>query len=109
MQTGGQTVLFVGDLSYADRYEYNDGVRWDSWGRLIEKSAAYQPWIWTAGNHDIDFRPDLVLPILDTHNQLTSILCLYLCTTYMRIMLLKIQKLLCCYHAVKVSNISQTI
>lgn len=59
MQTGGQTVLFVGDLSYADRYEYNDGVRWDSWGRLIEKSAAYQPWIWTAGNHDIDFRPDL--------------------------------------------------
>ncbi|KAJ8500082.1 hypothetical protein OPV22_010634 [Ensete ventricosum] len=59
MQTGGQTVLFVGDLSYADRYEYNDGIRWDSWGHLIEKSAAYQPWIWTAGNHEIEYRPDL--------------------------------------------------
>ncbi|XP_064999200.1 phosphoenolpyruvate phosphatase-like isoform X1 [Musa acuminata AAA Group] len=59
METGGQTVLFVGDLSYADRYEYNDGVRWDSWGRLVEKSAAYQPWIWTAGNHEIEYRPDL--------------------------------------------------
>ncbi|GAB4836807.1 Bifunctional purple acid phosphatase 26 [Ancistrocladus abbreviatus] len=58
IQSGGQTVLFVGDLSYADRYKYNDvGIRWDSWGRFIEPSAAYQPWIWTAGNHEIEFMP----------------------------------------------------
>ncbi|XP_044464881.1 bifunctional purple acid phosphatase 26-like [Mangifera indica] len=58
MQSGGQTVLFVGDLSYADRYQYNDvGIRWDSWGRFIEQSAAYQPWIWSAGNHEIDYMP----------------------------------------------------
>lgn len=56
----GQTVLFVGDLSYADRYQHNDGVRWDSWGRLVERSTAYQPWIWSAGNHEIEYRPDLV-------------------------------------------------
>ncbi|KAA8521590.1 hypothetical protein F0562_012263 [Nyssa sinensis] len=65
MQTGGQTVLFVGDLSYADRYEYNDvGIRWDSWGRFIEQSAAYQPWIWSAGNHEIEYMPNMgeVLP-----------------------------------------------
>ncbi|XP_007011812.2 PREDICTED: bifunctional purple acid phosphatase 26 [Theobroma cacao] len=60
MQSGGQTVLFVGDLSYADRYQYNDvGIRWDSWGRFIERSAAYQPWIWSAGNHEIEYMPDV--------------------------------------------------
>lgn len=61
METGAQTVLFVGDLSYADRYENHDvGVRWDSWGRFIEQSAAYQPWIWSAGNHEIDYMPHMV-------------------------------------------------
>ncbi|KAJ4707855.1 Purple acid phosphatase [Melia azedarach] len=65
MQSVGQTVLFVGDLSYADRYQYNDvGLRWDSWGRFIEQSAAYQPWIWSAGNHEIEYMPYMgeVLP-----------------------------------------------
>lgn len=65
MQSGAQTVLFVGDLSYADRYEFNDvGVRWDSWGRFVERSAAYQPWIWTAGNHEVEYMPNMgeVLP-----------------------------------------------
>ncbi|CAH9136115.1 unnamed protein product [Cuscuta epithymum] len=58
MQSGGQTVLFVGDLSYADRYQYHDvGVRWDTWGRFIEKSGAYQPWIWSTGNHEIEYMP----------------------------------------------------
>lgn len=61
MHSGGQTVLFVGDLSYADRYEFNNvGIRWDSWGRFIEQSAAYQPWIWSAGNHEIEYMPNLV-------------------------------------------------
>jgi hypothetical protein len=59
-KSGGQSVLFVGDLSYADRYEHNDGIRWDSWGRLVERSTAYQPWIWNSGNHEIEYRPDLV-------------------------------------------------
>ncbi|KAG9135099.1 hypothetical protein Leryth_011592 [Lithospermum erythrorhizon] len=53
--TKGQTVLFVGDLSYADQYPNNDNVRWDTWGRFVERSVAYQPWIWTAGNHELDF------------------------------------------------------
>ncbi|XP_010557615.1 PREDICTED: bifunctional purple acid phosphatase 26 [Tarenaya hassleriana] len=58
LQSGAQTVLFVGDLSYADRYQYNDvGVRWDSWGRFVERSTAYQPWIWSTGNHEIDYMP----------------------------------------------------
>ena len=62
MQSGAQTVLFVGDLSYADRYEFNDvGIRWDSWGRFVERSAAYQPWIWIAGNHEIEYMPNMVI------------------------------------------------
>ncbi|KAL0337502.1 UNVERIFIED_CONTAM: Bifunctional purple acid phosphatase 26 [Sesamum calycinum] len=60
MQTGAQTILFVGDLSYADRYDNHDvGVRWDSWGRFAERSAAYQPWIWSAGNHEIEYFPHM--------------------------------------------------
>ncbi|OVA08699.1 Phosphoesterase domain [Macleaya cordata] len=54
----GQTLLYVGDLSYADDYPLNDNARWDSWGRFVERSVAYQPWIWTAGNHEIDFLPE---------------------------------------------------
>ncbi|XP_021827947.1 purple acid phosphatase-like [Prunus avium] len=55
----GQAVLFVGDLSYADLHPNHDNVRWDTWGRFTERSVAYQPWIWTAGNHDIDFAPEI--------------------------------------------------
>lgn len=54
-----QAVLFVGDLSYADDHPNHDNVKWDTWGRFVEKSAAYQPWIWTAGNHEIDYAPNL--------------------------------------------------
>ncbi|CAN0918577.1 Bifunctional purple acid phosphatase 26 [Linum grandiflorum] len=58
MHSEADAVLFVGDLSYSDRYQYNDvGIRWDTWGRLIEQSAAYQPWMWSAGNHEIEFMP----------------------------------------------------
>ncbi|XP_031269141.1 purple acid phosphatase 2-like [Pistacia vera] len=57
--TKGQTLLFVGDLSYADDYPLHDNTRWDTWGRFTERNVAYQPWIWTAGNHEIDFAPDL--------------------------------------------------
>lgn len=61
IQSAGRTVLFLGDLSYADRYQYNDiGLRWDTWGRFVERSTAYQPWIWSAGNHEIDYMPNLV-------------------------------------------------
>ncbi|XP_024016469.1 purple acid phosphatase 5 isoform X2 [Eutrema salsugineum] len=51
----GQAVLFVGDLSYADDHPNHDQRKWDSYGRFVEPSAAYQPWIWAAGNHEIDF------------------------------------------------------
>jgi hypothetical protein len=57
-------VLFVGDLSYADNYPYHDNVRWDTWARFVERNVAYQPWIWTAGNHEIDFAPELVCSII---------------------------------------------
>lgn len=56
----GEAVLFVGDLSYADNYPNHDNVRWDSWARFVERSVAYQPWIWTVGNHEIDFAPEIV-------------------------------------------------
>lgn len=55
----GQTMLYLGDLSYADNSPNHNNVKWDTWGRFTERSAAYQPWIWTAGNHDIDFAPEL--------------------------------------------------
>ncbi|WZZ85579.1 hypothetical protein YC2023_114158 [Brassica napus] len=57
--TKGQAVLFVGDFSYADQYPNHDNNRWDSWGRFAERSTAYQPWIWTVGNHELDFAPEL--------------------------------------------------
>ncbi|GLT42831.1 hypothetical protein SLA2020_168120 [Shorea laevis] len=55
----GQGVLFAGDMSYADDYPNHDNVRWDTWGRFVERSVAYQPWMWTAGNHEIDYVPYL--------------------------------------------------
>ncbi|KAJ4754527.1 Purple acid phosphatase [Rhynchospora pubera] len=54
-----ETVLYVGDLSYADNYPDHDNNRWDSWARFVERSTAYQPWIWAAGNHELDFEPSL--------------------------------------------------
>ncbi|XP_078171245.1 purple acid phosphatase 2-like [Carex rostrata] len=54
-----ETVLYVGDLSYADNYPNHDNNRWDTWGRFVERSTAYQPWIWTAGNHELDFQPSI--------------------------------------------------
>ncbi|KAJ3674678.1 hypothetical protein LUZ60_005294 [Juncus effusus] len=53
------TVLFVGDFSYADNYPNHDNTRWDTWGRFTERSAAYQPWIWTTGNHELDYAPEI--------------------------------------------------
>ncbi|KAF6172070.1 hypothetical protein GIB67_029488, partial [Kingdonia uniflora] len=41
----GQTVLFVGDKSYADHYPLHENHMWDSLGRFAERSTAYQPWI----------------------------------------------------------------
>ncbi|XP_073526426.1 uncharacterized protein [Phyllobates terribilis] len=55
----GQAVLFVGDLSYADDHPYHDQNRWDSWGRFVEKRAAYQAWIWCSGNHEMDNDPEI--------------------------------------------------
>uniref|UniRef100_A0A0E0RKH5 Purple acid phosphatase n=1 Tax=Oryza rufipogon TaxID=4529 RepID=A0A0E0RKH5_ORYRU len=57
--SGGDAVLFMGDLSYADKYPLHDNNRWDTWGRFSERSVAYQPWIWVAGNHEIDYAPEL--------------------------------------------------
>lgn len=53
----GQALLFMGDLSYADKYPFYDNNRWDTWGRFVEASNAYQPWIWAVGNHDMEAGP----------------------------------------------------
>ncbi|EFJ26347.1 hypothetical protein SELMODRAFT_97551 [Selaginella moellendorffii] len=53
-RSGGQTMLFVGDMSYADRYRSNSQVRWDIWLRLLENSTAFQSWMWVAGDHEIE-------------------------------------------------------
>ena len=58
-QHPGAAVLFVGDLSYADKHPLHDSRRWDTWGRFSERSVAYQPWIWTAGNHEVEYAPEL--------------------------------------------------
>ncbi|KAL6511184.1 hypothetical protein OROHE_020553 [Orobanche hederae] len=55
----GQAVLFVNDISYADHYSFHDNVRWDAWGRFAETCTAYQSWIWTASNQEIDFAPEI--------------------------------------------------
>ncbi|XP_051137438.1 purple acid phosphatase 5-like [Andrographis paniculata] len=57
--SNAQTMLYVGDLSYADNHPFHDNTRWDIWSRFVEKSAANQPWIWTAGNHEIDMAPEI--------------------------------------------------
>ncbi|KAI6701170.1 hypothetical protein NL676_015494 [Syzygium grande] len=54
-----KSVLFVGDLSYADDHPLHNNLRWDSWGRFVERSVAYQHWIWVAGNHEIDYCPEI--------------------------------------------------
>ncbi|KAJ3687126.1 hypothetical protein LUZ61_016290 [Rhynchospora tenuis] len=53
--TDAAALLCLGDFSYADQYPNHDNVRWDTWGRFTESSVAYQPWIWTVGNHKLDF------------------------------------------------------
>jgi metallophosphoesterase superfamily enzyme len=60
IESNGQTVLYAGDLSYADIYPFHDNNRWDTFGRFLERSTAYQPWIWAAGNHELDFLPEVV-------------------------------------------------
>ncbi|KAF5949073.1 hypothetical protein HYC85_015030 [Camellia sinensis] len=62
----GQAVLFAGDLSYADDHPNHDNTKWNTFGRFIEKSVVYQPWIWSAGNHEIDLASNLK-PILSSH------------------------------------------
>lgn len=57
--SNADAVLFLGDLSYADSYPQHDNRRWDSWGRFAERVVAYQPWIWTTGNHELDFVPEI--------------------------------------------------
>ncbi|KAI3519197.1 hypothetical protein L1887_08224 [Cichorium endivia] len=55
----GQTVLYVGDFSYADVHPYHDNEKWDTFGRFVEKSNAYEPWIYIAGNHELDVAPEI--------------------------------------------------
>lgn len=56
----GEAVLYVGDLSYADEHPNFDPVKWDTFGRLVERSTAYHPWILAAGNHEVEYGPEIV-------------------------------------------------
>ena len=47
-------------ISHTQMTPIHDNARWNTWGIFIERNAAYQPWIWTAGNHELDFAPELV-------------------------------------------------
>ncbi|KAK9078815.1 hypothetical protein SSX86_002873 [Deinandra increscens subsp. villosa] len=59
-ETEAETVLHVGDLVYADEHPYEEnGIRWDSSGRFIEKYAAYQQWLWIVGNHEVEYLPEI--------------------------------------------------
>ncbi|XP_062204269.1 purple acid phosphatase 2-like [Phragmites australis] len=57
--SNADAVLFIGDLSYADDHPDHDNTRWDTWGRFTERVVAHQPWIWTTGNHEIDYAPEI--------------------------------------------------
>ncbi|BAT92665.1 hypothetical protein VIGAN_07146000 [Vigna angularis var. angularis] len=54
-----KNINFLGDLSYADNHPNHDNVRWDTWGRFVERNNAYEPWIWATGNHELDYAPEL--------------------------------------------------
>jgi len=47
-----------------------DNVRWDTSGRFIERSTAYEPWIWSTGNHELDYAPEIVSCPLDLFRSL---------------------------------------
>lgn len=44
------SVMFVGDLSYADGLQ----PRWDTWGRLVSPYTSSLVWMYTEGNHEIE-------------------------------------------------------
>ncbi|CAD6269474.1 unnamed protein product [Miscanthus lutarioriparius] len=48
----------VGDLPYADNHPLHDHARWGTWARFVELSAAHQPWVLAAGNHELYFAPE---------------------------------------------------
>jgi hypothetical protein len=59
LQSYGQAVLYLGDLAYQDNYPFHYQVRYDTWSRFVERSAAYQPYLWTSGNHELDYVPEI--------------------------------------------------
>ena len=48
------SVLFVGDMSYADGYH----PRWDTWGRMVSEHTSCLVWMYTEGNHEIEAAND---------------------------------------------------
>ncbi|KAM0017936.1 putative phosphoric monoester hydrolase [Helianthus debilis subsp. tardiflorus] len=75
IESGAETVLFVGDLSYSDEHEFDEmGERWDSYARFVERNAAYQPWLWIVGNHEVEYLPEIneVEPFREYLNRYTT-------------------------------------
>lgn len=65
-----ESVINVGDLSYADGYQ----PRWDTWGRLIAPHTSRFAWAVIEGNHELEVRL-LLHPLLFRH------LCGHCCIT----------------------------
>ncbi|GJU26879.1 purple acid phosphatase 5 [Tanacetum coccineum] len=54
-------MLFLSDLSYVDIHPFHDNMKWDTFGKFIEKSSTDDPWIYVAGNHELDLPPEIVV------------------------------------------------
>ena len=66
-------MLYIAFLSGSLQFFYQhmlDNARWDTWGRSIERCTAYEPWIWTTGNHELDYAPEIVSCPLDLFRSL---------------------------------------
>ncbi|XP_076931041.1 phosphoenolpyruvate phosphatase-like [Bidens hawaiensis] len=50
------------------------GERWDSYARFVERNAAYQPWLWIVGNHEVEYLPEIneVEPFREYLNRYTT-------------------------------------
>jgi hypothetical protein len=91
LQSYGQTVLFVGDLAYQDDYPFHYQVRYDTWSRFLERSAAYQPFIWTSGNHELDFAPELVSSLILGYHMVLSLITRGLLTDETHVIILRMR------------------
>ncbi|KAJ4959138.1 hypothetical protein NE237_026249 [Protea cynaroides] len=66
----GQTVLYLGDLSYADNWPNHDNVKWDTYGRFIEVQLINHGYRYRIANIAYNITNELCIP---TPNQFAPI------------------------------------